>query len=116
MISLFFYAKIEREEVLVLALKYNYQDFLEVDDDTYSGWLGKLENIEKTSMNKFKQLAGSNYDSSKNYQQEFDYCKENIFMSIYADDLSSNLFSFHLGNIQEIEEEIKYYPLDEVVQ
>lgn len=99
-----------------MALKYDYKGFLEVDDDTYKGWQNKLANLEASAINKFKQLAGDKYDTTKKYQQEFDYCKENIFISVFGDDLSANLFSFHLGIIQEIEEQIKYYDLDEAIE
>lgn len=94
-----------------MALKYDYQAYLEVDDDTYNGWQGKLEDIETTSIRKFKQLA-NNYESSKNYQQEFDYCKEKIFINLFGDDLTANMFNFHNDNVYQIEDEIKYSELD----
>lgn len=96
-----------------MTLKYGYQAYLEVDDDTYNGWLSKLENIETASIRKFKQLS-SEYDSTKQYQQEFDYCKENIFISLFGDDLTTTMFNFHNDTIGQIEEEVKYLDLDEV--
>ena len=98
-----------------MALKYNYQAYLEVDDTTYDGWLNKIQVIETSCINQVKKLANG-YDSTKSYQQEFDYIKENLFITLFGDDLTANMFNFHKGLINQMEDEIKYHGLDEVTE
>ena len=86
---------------------YDYQDLLQLDDETYADWSKRLTALETTAITQAK-LINKNIDVSKDNATLREYAMEYVFMQEYGDELSQSLYKYHAGQLQMWEEAIRY--------
>ena len=86
---------------------YNYQDLLQLDDETYADWSKRLTALETTAITQAK-LINKNVLVSPDNDTLREYAMEYVFMQEYGDELSQSLYKYHAGQLQMWEEAIRY--------
>lgn len=86
---------------------YNYQKFLDLDDDTYNAWEPRFSRIEDQALMTVKDLCPA-FDTRKPNRAVHSYCEETIFLAIYGDELQTNLFGFHQALLTQMEQRFRY--------
>ena len=86
---------------------YDYQDLLQLDDETYADWSKRLTALETTSVTQAK-LINKNVLVSPDNATLREYAMEYVFMQEYGDELSQSLYKYHAGQLQMWEEAIRY--------
>lgn len=86
---------------------YDYQDLLQLDDETYADWSKRLTALETMAITQAK-LINKNVLVSPDNATLREYAMEYIFMQEYGDELSQSLYKYHAGQLQMWEEAIRY--------
>lgn len=86
---------------------YDYQDLLQLDDETYSDWSKRLTALETTAITQAKLINKDILISPDNATLR-EYAMEYVFMQEYGDELSQSLYKYHAGQLQMWEEAIRY--------
>ena len=86
---------------------YDYQDLLQLDDETYADWSKRLTALETTAITQAK-LINKNILISADNTTLREYAMEYVFMQEYGDELSQSLYKYHAGQLQMWEEAIRY--------
>ena len=86
---------------------FDYKALLQLDDDTYTAWTPTLLEYEDAAILTATNLNPNINAPAGNSLLE-KYCKETVFMNVYGDGLSANLFKYHTGKIAEYEELFRY--------
>lgn len=88
-----------------MALKYDYTDILEVDQDTYSAWTPRVQVIEDASIQQAKLLFHDVTDDSQNLK---DYCKYRVLLELNGDQMSASLVNYYNYKLSSLEEAFRY--------
>lgn len=86
---------------------FDYKALLQLDDDTYTAWTPTLTEYENSAILTATNLNPNVNPAAGNKLLER-YCKETVFMNVYGDGLSANLFKYHASKIAEYEESFRY--------
>ena len=86
---------------------YNYQDFLSLDDATYNAWEPRFNRVESQALSQVKAYV-PDYDVTKPNKLIHSYCEEVIFITLFGDDLQTNLYNYHQNLLSSIEQRLRY--------
>ena len=86
---------------------YNYQDFLGLDDATYNVWESRFNRVEDQALNQVRAYV-PDYDVKKPNKLIHAYCEEVIFITLFGDDLQTNLYNYHRNLLSSIEQRLRY--------
>lgn len=86
---------------------YNYQDFLSLDDSTYTSFEPRFQRVEDQALDQVHTLAPG-FDTSKPVKLVHSYCEEVIFITLFGDNLQRNLYQYHTDQITKMEERMRF--------
>lgn len=86
---------------------YNYQDFLGLDDATYNVWESRFNRVEDQALSQVRAYV-PDYDVKKPNKLIHAYCEEVIFITLFGDDLQTNLYNYHRNLLSSIEQRLRY--------
>ena len=86
---------------------YNYQDFLGLDDATYNAWESRFNRVEDQALSQVHAYV-PDYDVTKPNKLIHAYCEEVIFITLFGDDLQTNLYNDHHNLLSSIEQRLRY--------
>lgn len=86
---------------------YNYQDFLGLDDATYNVWESRFNRVEDQALSQVRAYVPG-YDVTKPNKLIHAYCEEVIFITLFGDDLQTNLYNYHRNLLSSIEQRLRY--------
>lgn len=86
---------------------YNYKAFLDLDADTYDAWEPRFERIEEQALRTVKDLCPS-FDTSVANDSVHSYCEEVVFLTLFGDELQTNLYNYHRNLITQMEQRFRY--------
>lgn len=86
---------------------YNYQDFLGLDDSTYNVWESRFNRVEDQALSQVRAYV-PDYDVTKPNKLIHAYCEEVIFITLFGDDLQTNLYNYHRNLLTSIEQRLRY--------
>ena len=86
---------------------YDYQYYLNLDDESYQAWQGHLALLESLAINQ-AQLINEKIEVTADNELLKSYCTEFVFMQEYGDELSASLYKFHSDMLANWEEAIRY--------
>lgn len=86
---------------------YNYQDFLGLDDTTYNVWESRFNRVEDQALSQVRAYV-PDYDVKKPNKLIHAYCEEVIFITLFGDDLQTNLYNYHRNLLSSIEQRLRY--------
>lgn len=86
---------------------YNYQDFLGLDDTTYNVWESRFNRVEDQALSQVRAYV-PDYDVTKPNKLIHTYCEEVIFITLFGDDLQTNLYNYHRNLLSSIEQRLRY--------
>lgn len=86
---------------------YNYQDFLGLDDSTYNVWESRFNRVEDQALSQVRAYV-PDYDVTKPNKLIHAYCEEVIFITLFGDDLQTNLYNYHRNLLSSIEQRLRY--------
>lgn len=86
---------------------YNYQDFLGLDDATYNVWESRFNRVEDQALSQVRAYV-PDYDVTKPNKLIHAYCEEVIFITLFGDDLQTNLYNYHRNLLSSIEQRLRY--------
>lgn len=86
---------------------YNYKSFLDLDDDTYNAWENRFTRIEEQALRTVKDLCPE-FDVKKANKAVHSYCEEVLFLTLYGDELQTNLYNYHHNLITTMEQRFRY--------
>ena len=87
---------------------FNYQNYLNIDDDTYNSWLGFIEELEANALTTARRLMPGLLEDGGNAEL-FNYAKEVVYLGVYGDTLSTSLLEFHKSRLAESEEYFRWF-------
>ena len=87
---------------------FNYQNYLNVDDETYADWSGTIDELENTAINRAQRLNPNITVDSTN-KNLYEYAKENIYIGIFGDTLTSALWQYHDSKMSDLEEYFRWW-------
>lgn len=87
---------------------FNYQNYLNVDDDTYADWSGTIEELENSAVNRAQRLNPTLTVDSAN-KNLYEYAKEVIYIGIFGDTLTSALWQYHNSKLADLEECFRWW-------
>lgn len=86
---------------------YNYQDFLGLDDATYNVWESRFNRVEDQALSQVHAYV-PDYDVKKPNKLIHAYCEEVIFITLFGDDLQTNLYNYHRNLLTSLEQRMRY--------
>ena len=86
---------------------YDYQDFLSIHYATYTAWEPRFNLIDSQALNQVKAYV-PDYDVTKPNKLIHSYCEEVIFITLFGDDLQTNLYNYHQNLLSSIEQRLRY--------
>lgn len=86
---------------------YNYQSFLGLDDATYNVWESRFNRVEDQALSQVRAYV-PDYDVTKPNKLIHAYCEEVIFITLFGDDLQTNLYNYHRNLLSSIEQQLRY--------
>lgn len=86
---------------------YNYKAFLDLDADTYDAWEPRFERMEEQALRTVKDLC-PDFDTSVANDSVHSYCEEVVFLTLFGDELQTNLYNYHRDLITQMEQRFRY--------
>lgn len=86
---------------------FKYNDYLRLDDETANDWEPMLSAYEESAIAQAKAL-NPNLDVGAENETLKEYCKEWIFLEVYAEDITSTLLNYHQNRLANYEEQFRY--------
>ena len=87
---------------------FNYQKYLNVDDDTYADWSGTIDELENSAINRAQRLNPTMTVDGTN-KNLYEYAKEVIYIGIFGDTLTSALWQYHNSKLADLEEYFRWW-------
>lgn len=87
---------------------FNYQNYLNVDDDTYADWSGTIEELESSAVNRVQRLNPTITIDTTN-KNLYEYAKEVIYIGIFGDTLTPALWQYHDSKMSDLEEYFRWW-------
>ena len=86
---------------------YNYQNYLGLDDATYNAWEPRFQRVEDQALDQVRAYV-PNYDTTKPNKLIHSYCEEVIVITLFGDDLQTNLYNYHRNLLASMEQRLRY--------